>query len=650
MAKKRKLPLNTAPPAGLGTGANGAATGGGIDNRLVRVGSDGRPVPLDGKVIVQKRHVDWLEHQIRWRWLLDSYEGGDRYRNAIYGPDRKGLPCRNLFRHRREYPDPQQFPAIYSGFAGAGSVMLDETTTGGSWGPWPGMLGADPAATEQDDDYEMRRSRTPVPEFVEEAVEIHLGKVYAQEVAREGPADLKTWWEDVDGRGTPMDDWMKETVAPLLLVLGNIDIVLDHPRAPVGQRMVSRADEIEAGTDRCIASYILPENMVWWHCDNAGRYDSCLVREYVDPSERWDFDTNGKAVDPEGKGQISSDWRRTYTRWRLWGPDESILFNHNGDKILERTPHSFGRVPIVRLKDLTKHRTPTVGKSRYEAVADIQRAYYNQLSELILNSVLQGHPFLSGAEDFCKADNTLSVGPGYVLPKKKNPDSGAYEPWEYVAPSNDPTEAMRKNLSDLIEAKDRHACLTKPAGAAGAGASTVSQSGVSKVLDAQTGHKLLVSVAKSLAKAEKAVSEYALLCLRNGQLKPADRQAIQIGYPARFDLADATTLVTGTAQLQLVMESCGNAPNTERELIQATVRQLLVGLDDEDYEELDEEIELLVETKAKLAELVHEAKVRGAVAGADLLAGAGTAEAAGGEDPTGQSGSTMVSNMIPSVM
>ncbi len=67
---------------------------------------------LDGKLIVQRRHVDWLEHQIRWRWLMDSLEGGDRYRNAVYGPDRRGLPCRNLFRHKREYPDPQQFPQL----------------------------------------------------------------------------------------------------------------------------------------------------------------------------------------------------------------------------------------------------------------------------------------------------------------------------------------------------------------------------------------------------------------------------------------------------------------------------------------------------------------------------------------------------------
>jgi len=642
----KKLPKRTDPPAGLGIGRDGRAIGD-SQNPAIRVVAQDKA--LDGKIVVERRHVDWLEHQIRWRWLLDSYEGGDRYRNAVYGPDRKGLPCRNLFRHRREYPDPQAYPTVYQGFAGY-MGMVDAQTMDVGYGPYPGMLGADPAATAQDDDYELRRSRTPVPEFVAEAVEIHLGKVYAQEVAREGPADLKTWWEDVDGRGTPIDDWMRETVAPLLLVLGCLDICLDHPKAPPEVRIVSRADEIEAGTDRCVASYILPQNMIWWRTDQAGRYIECLVREYQDPSDRVDLDKNGNAIDPEDKGQVGSQWRKNYVRYRLWQRDESILYNYDGDKVLERVPHNFGRVPIVRLIDLKKHRTPTVGKSRYEAIAELQREFYNRDSELILSDTLQAHPFLSGAEDFCKSDNTLSVGPGYVLPMKKNPESGAYQGWEFVSPPKDPAESLRKNKDDLVEMKDRRACLTKPAGAAGTGASTVSQSGVSKQLDANTGHKLLVSISQSLAKAERFIAEYALLVLRDAPPSPADRQAIQVGYPARFDLSDATTLVTGTAQLQLIMEACGNAPNTERELIQATVRQLLVGLDDEDYEELDDEIELLVSTKSKLAELTHEAKIRGAVSAANAMAGAGSAEAAGGEDPTGQSGGTMVSNMIPSVM
>ncbi len=110
------------------------------------------------------------------------------------------------------------------------------------------------------------------------------------------------WWRDVDGRGTPIDDWMRETVAPLLLVLGCLDVCLDHPKAPPGEKIATRADELRLGLDRCVASYILPQNMVWWRLDSAGRYLECLVREYIDPSDRVDYDKSGNAIDPEDPG------------------------------------------------------------------------------------------------------------------------------------------------------------------------------------------------------------------------------------------------------------------------------------------------------------------------------------------------------------
>jgi hypothetical protein len=517
----------TAPPRGRGIGIDGRAA----------LGADGKPAGLagasdkpSGKLIVQRRHVDWIEHQVRWRWLLDSFEGGDRYRNAVYGPDRRGLPARNLFRHRREYPDPQMYPNVYQGFVGfLGSANAQAQDVG--YGPYPGMLGADPAAVAQDDDYELRRARTPVPGWVVEACSIHLGKLFDQEVSREGPADLEAWWADCDGRGTPIDDYMRETIAPLLLVLGCLDVCLDRPAAPPGEKVKTRADELRLGLDRCVASYILPQNMVWWRCDAAGRYLECLVREYVDPADRIDYDKQGNAIDPEDPGNIGEAWRRNYLRYRHWTADGWTLYSCDGSEVLGRASHPYGRVPIVRLVDLPKHRTPTIGKSRYEEVAELQREYYNRSSELILSDTLQAHPFLSGAEDFCKADNTLSVGPGYVLPMKKNPESGSYQGWEFVSPPKDPAESLRKNLQDLIDAKDRAACLAKPAGAAAG--STTAQSGVSKQLDAVTGHKLLASIARSLARAERILAEYAAMVLRSGPIAPGDREAISAVYPGQ---------------------------------------------------------------------------------------------------------------------
>jgi hypothetical protein len=626
----------TAPKAGLGTGSNGVASTDGAKPRARLVS---RHASLEGKCVVQRRHVDWLEHQLRWRWLMDSHEGGDRYRNAIYGPDRRGLPCRNLFRHKREYPDPQRFPQVNQGFAGYLGTG-DVEGLGAGYGTYPGAVSADAAATAMDDDYELRRARTPVPEFVAEAIEIHLAKVFDQEVVRDGPPDLIAWWKDVDGCGTPIDDYMRETIAPLLLMLGCIDICLDHPQAPPGETIKTRADELRLGLDKVVASYILPMNMVWWRTDAAGRYLECLVREYIDPADRMDHDKNGNAIDPDGPGELGEAWRRDYVRWRLWRCDESILYNCDGSEVLNRVPHNFGRVPIIRLVDLKKHRTRNVGKSRYEAIAEYQREFYNRDSELILSDTLQAHPFLSGPEDYCKADNTLSVGPGYLLPKKKNPENGTYEGFDYVSPPKDPAESLRRNKEDLIDMKDRRACLSKPSGVGSSG--SIGQSGISKQLDAHTGHKLLSSIAKSLAKAERFLAEYALTVLREKAVTPDERATIKVAYPARFELSNAADLIDGTSKLQLVLAACGNAPNTERELIQATIRQLLLGLDDAEYKALDNEIELLVKTKSKLKEQVRDLPNASIQSQAAATEGPGSDEQNAGIDPIGQSGGTMV--------
>jgi hypothetical protein len=608
------------------------------------VGTDGsatnapEPKKSDGERIVERRHQDWLEHNMFWRQMQDSLEGGARYRDAVYGADRRGLAVRNLFRHKREYPDPQRYPGLFEGFGGG--VAVGETPASAvAFGPWPGMLGADPGATAQDDDYELRRSRTPVPEFVGECLGIHLSKIYEQEVKRDGPADLVAWWRDVDGCGTPIDDYMRETVAPLLLVNGVIDICLDHPPAPKGEAVKTRADELRLGLDKVVASYILPQNMIWWRKDAAGRYLECLVREYVDPSDRDDTNKKGEQVDPDDLSAVGGDWRKTYVTWRYWTATESVLYNYAGDIVLARIPHRFGRVPIVRLIDLKKHRTPNVGKSRYEFIAALQRDYYNRDSEMILSDTLQAHPFLSGPEDFCKADNTLSVGPGYLLPKKKNPENGSYEGFDYVSPPKDPADSLRRNLDRIIDLKDRNACLTKPAGSAGTTATSVSQSGVSKEMDAETGSKLLSAVAKSLARAETVLAEYALLALRHRPVTTLERQSLNVTYPVKFALRSAAELIDGTTKLQIVMSNAGEAPNTERELIQETIRQLLLGLNDAEYKALDGEIELLVKTKAKLKEQMREMTV-GITSRANAFDGDGSPEQRAGTDPTGESGRT----------
>ena len=507
----------------------------------------------DGQVI-DRPHPEWILFQLRWRWLLDSWEGGEAYRMAVYGVDLHGLPVRNLVRHKREYPS--SFDNNYSIVTGR-------------------PAGSDQATQATDDDYELRRARTPVPTFVAESVEAHLARIYSREVHREGPERLFTWWQNVDGRGTSIDHWMSSTVAPLLLVLGQLDILIDHPPVPPGEHVLSRADEVRLGLDSCVASYILPENLVWWTLDRLGGYQQALVREIQEDNSVF---------------------------WRYWDAHGWSLFDQGGKPVAGPIPHPYGRVPIIRVFDRRRPRFRNIGLPRYESIAEIQREYYNRDSELILSDTTQAHPLLQGPEDYVQPDGTVPIGPNWLLPKKKNASgaSATYEGFDVVPFPKEGAESIRLNKADLRDAADRAALLLKPAGSGGSTGSTVAQSGISKRLDQAAGNDLLSKIAGMLGRAEKQISELALLVLDNGS-DTAQREGefIKVSYPTQFDLFTAEELAGTIAQFQSILAAAGNAPETESELLRRLIRLMLPGLEDQEYAEFDTEIDAYLHQLAK---------------------------------------------------
>ncbi|MDG3005510.1 hypothetical protein [Paludisphaera mucosa] len=498
----------------------------------------------DGRRI-DRPHLEWLAHQLRWRWLLDSWEGGEAYRTAVYGHDMHGMPVRNLVRHKREYPsefDAGAYPASGRPF------------------------GTDPAYQATDDDYELRRARTPVPTFVSEAVETHLARIYSREVRRDGPERLAAWWRDVDGRGTSIDDFMSSSVAPLLLVLGQLDLMIDRPAAPEDQPVRTRADEIRLGLDSCVASYILPENMIWWRLDRGGRYQECLIREVHD------------------EGRIS---------WRHWDERAWTLYDEKGEVVKGPVEHGYGQVPIIRVFDRRRPRCRNIGLPRYESIAELQREFYNRDSELILSDTTQAHPLLQGPEDYVKADGAVPIGPNWLLPKKKNTQGGAatYEGFDVIQFPKDGADSLRLNKADLRDAADRAALLLKPAGAAGTTGSTVAQSGASKRIDQAAGNDLLSKVAATLGQAERRLAGLALVVMGGGGPTAEDRAAIRVQYPTSFDLFTGEELARTMSQFQTILAAAGHAPRTESEMLGKLVRVMLPGLEDSDYGAFDAEID-----------------------------------------------------------
>jgi hypothetical protein len=533
------------------------------------------------KDLVTDRHPEHIGHEVRWRWLMDSLEGGDRYRDSTYGTDTRGQAVYNLVRHKREYPEPRDLAVARSlGYADA------------SYAGMGGYQGSDPTVRSTDDDFELRRARTPIPTFVAEAIDTHLGVIYSKEIGRkgiDGPGfrALRDWMEDVDGRGTRYDQWIRESFAPLFLVLGQLDLYFDHPRKPDGAEVATEADVKALGLDRCIVSYVLPENVRDWSLDPiTGLYAECVVRECVDPD------------DPEEGDRF----------WH-WTPTDSRALDKQGNVVVDPNPHPFGCVPVVRLFDRRKFRCRNVGQSRYEGIAERQREYYNRDSELILSDTTQAHPLLQGPEDYVQADGSLPIGPGWLLPKKKN-STGAgatYEGFDVVDFPKDGAESIRKNKADIRDDVDRDAALAKPAGAAGSGAGVVGQSGLSKIMDSQTGNRKLSAIANALARCERTIVEYALRVLLDRPDVSDMMAAVEVVYPTDYDLQSSQDLGAFIADFMDLLEQAGNAPESEIIALSRYYRAALPGLDDEVYRRVDEEIREHVEAAAERKKQLAEA-------------------------------------------
>lgn len=511
---------------------------------------------LAAKGLIERRSQEWAENQRRWRFLADSLEGGNRYRHADYAIDPTVFDPNRQAWYNQGY-DPttgQPYTVRYGQIVDRNLIPhLSETDLTGR------------------DVYAMRLARTPVPSCVGFVLRKHLGRVYSHEVQRAGPEAIEAFWQDVDGRRSSIDKWMRKVVAPLLLTLGQLDVLVDRPQLPKGaKRPKNKREERELGLNRVLASYYLPEAVLWSRTDRTtGEYLEVLV------------------IEREGLIQ----------QYRHWTEDRSDLYDGDGEHIAEASwDHNLGRPPIKRLFDERKHRLTNVGQSRYETIAEIQKAIYNKRSELDLSDVVQAHPLLSGPEEYLQNDATVEVGPNSILPKKREPMKGRYEGWEYVDPPKTAAESIRQNIQDLWDEVYQEAALLKPAGAVEG--KTTAQSGVSKSYDHEDANDYLSEVAETLAEAERSVAALALFVSAGGKPTPADEEAVDVVYPREFDLQTGADLSDTLNDVHGHLAQSGEAPETEKEFLQRRVTRGLPGLSDERLNELTEEIGNVVDRKA----------------------------------------------------
>lgn len=536
----------------------------------------------DARELVARRHPEWVEHWRSWRRLADSLEGGDRYRFADYaaGPESDAGGGAS----------PGPYAAMVAGWGAVGGSAYGGADPATALVP-PFEYGSVvdrnlvPHANEFGKDgrdlYLLRLARTPPPTDLARVVECHLAKVFAREVRREGPPELELWWSDVDGCGTGVRRWVEDEVGPLLLALGQLDLVVDHPAPPPGSDpslITTKRDLLDLGLTGAVASVILPENVLWWELDHRRRYREVLTLER-----------------PEGAPV-------RYLHWHAKGVD---AYTPKGERVPERSrEYAYGAPPIRRVFDRRKTRCRNVGRSRYEGIANLQRAAYNAESERTLADVMHSHPQLMGPSALLGADAEISIGPGSVLPmaeiKNDKGYTSGYQSFEFLDPPQGAQESIRRHVQDFADRIDREGSIAKPAGMADG--NTVSQSGVSKAFDQQDGNATLARVAEVLEGAERAAAELALTVL-GGKAQPPDRLAqVRVEYPKSFDLWAAQDVADALQAVQTAAAQAGALPKTEAALLQRLVTVALNGAEDDAIEDCRDEVESFLKDAAARAE------------------------------------------------
>ena len=525
--------------------------------------------------LVRRRHPEWVEHWPSWCRLYDSLEGGDRYRYADYAtpPDRDGV----------------RGPAMLAAMFRSWDRQTGEVRTF----DWDSIVSRNliPHRSEMSEDgyatYALRLARTPPPTEFARTIETHLAKVFAQEVDRKGPAEVEAWWEDVDGRGTPIRRFVEEMVGPLLLALGQIDVVVDHPPRPAdvpADQILSRADASALGLDMAVPNVILPENVLWWRTDNRGRYTELLTLE--------------RDADPEPDARPGL-W---YRHWTAAGTD---VYTEDGVFVPEKSStYAYGMIPVVRLFDRRKPRCSNVGKSRYEGIAALQRAAYNAESERSLADVIHSHPTLMLPLDATGDGQTIQVGPTGVIPMVPLTDATGsttgYQGAEYLEPPTGAQAALREHIQDYRDSIDRDGSLAKPAGLSGG--TTTAQSGISKIMDGVDGNAILARVAEVLEVAEVQVAKLALTVLSDGRADPTTA-GIEVEYPKQFGLYTVDDVVAVLDALQAAATRAGALPTTEAELLKRLVLTGLPGIEESVADDIAAEIESFAEEAARSAQL-----------------------------------------------
>ena len=351
---------------------------------------------------------------------------------------------------------------------------------------------------ELDNEFNQRLANTPCDNHCKNIIQIYSSFLFRVKPSRDfgSMADepsLESFLRDADLEGNNFNSVIK-TAQNYASIYGHCFLILDKPTVQTR----TRADELDQDI-RPYISIVTPENALDWNFKREvnGKYylDYLKVRE---------------EVDKDGG-----------TYFRMWYPDriDTVYQPDNEEpRVIDTAINQIGKIPAVILYNSKSHKRG-IGQSDLTDIADLQKAIYNEYSEIEQLIRLTNHPSLVKTPSV-----NASAGAGAVIemPEEIEPNLKPY----LLQPSGQNLTSIMDSIKHKVDAINRIAHT---------GAIRTTKTQVSSGIALQTEFELLNARLSEKADNLEIAEEQIFRCYAMFQNTEFDGE---ISYPDSFNIKD----------------------------------------------------------------------------------------------------------------
>ena len=355
---------------------------------------------------------------------------------------------------------------------------------------------------ELDHEFNQRLGNTPCDNHCKNIIQIYSSFLFREKASRdfgsmsEEPS-LQMFLKDADLEGNNFNTVMK-TAQNYASIYGHCFMILDKPNIQTATRAEELNQEI-----RPYVSIITPENVFDWNFERQpnGKYilNYLKIREEVD--------------------------RKGGSYMRIWYPDKVDTIYVEDDRteptLIDTAENLIGKIPAVILYNSKSHKRG-IGQSDLVDIAELQKAIYNEYSEIEQLIRLTNHPSLVKT-----AGVNASAGAGAVIemPDEMEPNLKPY----LLQPSGQNLTSIMDSITKKVDAINRIAHT---------GAVRTTKQQVSSGIALQTEFELLNARLSEKADNLQLAEEQLFRIYAEYQNAKFDGE---INYPDSFNIRDYAT-------------------------------------------------------------------------------------------------------------